>query len=643
MHDVHPGTTLGRYTLMRRVGDGPASERWLARDTDLERDVVLHLLPGDGPHTEAALDAARRASGITHPGLTRILDVDRDDRLAWVTEAWRSDDETLDDLARQGLPAEEVRRLTGEVALVLDAARTRGMHHLALTPGSVLVGHDGSVRVRGLGVDGALAGADEDDPRADSVDAASVVALAYAGLTGTWPLPGGSTLPPAPRDATGVLPPSKVAAGVPTDLDTICRETLADGAGPASPRDYASSITPWSSTRVIAHPVDDEEPETVEMPVRQERSTGALPAASAGPTAPVAPTGAVSPVSTDPTAAPDAQGTTTQTTESTGAGTDPTTASTSGPTTSEAVPSPEGTDGRPGAGRTAAATAASVAGALAGGGKVLGERLGRAAQSARERAEVAAADRRAQREAIRTSEAQDRVALGGAGTREEIEPPAPLLPAESGESPSPEQSRLVLAIMAGLVTVALVLGCLGTSRIGDNTDLGRIFGSDTQQTAVPTTDPSSTSTSDSGGGGAAEPIQVLSAIGYDPNGDQAEHNSEAQRVYDNDLTTSWTTEGYVSPNFGNKGGVGLVLDLGQSQDVSSAQLQLPTPVTVQVFVGDEPGITGVELGKSEGESGAVTISRRTPATGQYVTVWFTTTAPGDDGTHRAELAEVVLR
>lgn len=80
MHGVHPGTTLGRYTLSRRVEARPTSERWLARDADLARDVVLHILPADHEHAEAALDAARRASGIGHPGLVRVLDVDADGR-----------------------------------------------------------------------------------------------------------------------------------------------------------------------------------------------------------------------------------------------------------------------------------------------------------------------------------------------------------------------------------------------------------------------------------------------------------------------------------------------------------------------------------------------------------------------------------
>ena len=629
MHGVHPGTTLGRYVLGRRVEQRPTSERWLARDTDLERDVVLHIVPADGAHTEATLDAARRASGIGHPGLTRVLDVDTDGTLAWITEAYRHDDRPLSTLIGTGLPAEEIRRITGEVALVLEAARARGLHHLALVPESVLVGDDGSVRVRGLAADAALAGIDEDDHDGDAEDAAAVVALAYAGLTGSWPLDSRTSLPDAPRDATGVLPPSHLAVGVPSDLDTICRETLSDDAGPSSPGDYASSIAPWSRTPVTEEPAAG-------APAAEQPAAGDPAAAAAAPADAPDPAGTAD--------APDPAGT---------ADAPPPARDERRPDDTavipaerpvrdhEETPDEDRAGHRPAAAAAAAAAAATVAGTLSEGGKVLGERVGKVAQRTRERAEVVAADRRAQREAIRSSEARDRVSLGGAGSQDALEAPAPLLPPETGESPTPEQSRIVLAIMAGLVTLALILGCFGVTRIGSNTDLGAIFGSDTQQTAAPSPQPAPSAPADEGTTG--EPIQVLGAIGYDPDGDQTEHNSEAQRVYDNDLSTAWSSEGYNAPDFGNKRGVGLVLDLGQAQEIRSATLQLPSATTVQVFVGAEPGIDGSRIGESSGANGSVTITADQPTEGQYVTIWFTTTAQSSDGRHRASLAEVVLR
>src|SRR5699024_9008806 len=102
------------------------------------------------------------------------------------------------------------------------------------------------VKVRGLATTAALEGIETEGADADRDDATGVVALAYAGLTATWPLETPSRLAPARRGESGPLPPSRVAVGVPGDLDTICRETLGEGAGTDSPGDYAAQVAPWA-------------------------------------------------------------------------------------------------------------------------------------------------------------------------------------------------------------------------------------------------------------------------------------------------------------------------------------------------------------------------------------------------------------
>ena len=247
VHGVNPGTELGRYTVASRIEEIAGGERWTARDTTLDRDVTLLVMPTDGASTPAALDAARRAAGVEAAQLVRILDVDTEGDLSWVAEESLADARTYAEaIGTDGLPAEEVRRITGEIATGVEAARARGLHHLALTPDIVLLTHDGRVKVRGLATSAALAGTETEGEEADRDDARAIVALAYAGLTGTWPLPGSTSLPAAPTSDGAPTPPSHLAVAVPGDLDTICRETLGDDTGPDSPGDYAAQIAPWS-------------------------------------------------------------------------------------------------------------------------------------------------------------------------------------------------------------------------------------------------------------------------------------------------------------------------------------------------------------------------------------------------------------
>jgi len=251
---VGPGSLLGgRYLVQRRVAQHSRFERWAAADQTLDREVVLLCFDADGPTAAAALDAARRAAGVEDHRLVRVLDIGRDDAVAFVVEEpLRGARSMTAVLADGGLPAEEARRVVGESAAALETARARGLHHSVLTPRSVLRLEDGTVKVRGLATEAALVGADDVAPDADSrADTLALVALAYAALTGRWPLPGSNAgLEAAPRVSGGVAAPSQIAVGVPADLDLIARTTLNEDHGPATPGQLAEQIAPWSPTPV---------------------------------------------------------------------------------------------------------------------------------------------------------------------------------------------------------------------------------------------------------------------------------------------------------------------------------------------------------------------------------------------------------
>ena len=159
-------------------------------------------------------------------------------------------------------------------------------------------------------------------------------------------------------------------------------------------------------------------------------------------------------------------------------------------------------------------------------------------------------------------------------------------------------------------------------------------------TASPTTVTPSTSPNQ-----PSEALPILSATGFDPEGDGGERNSEAARVFDGNKSTSWSSEGYASPNLGGlKKGVGLRIDLGQSRKVSRALMVLPSASDVTVYVGDDRSSldNATELGSSAGRSGVVNITTDKPAQGQYVFVWFTKVSQVSDGRFRATLAEIAV-
>src|SRR6478609_2706276 len=251
---VGPGTSLGgRYALRTRLSHRSDLEHWSAHDTTLERDVAVTVFDDDHPHAAAVLDAARRAAGVEDSRLVRILDVGTASGVSWIIEESLATAESLATLLQQGpLPAEEARRIAGEAASALEKARQRGLHHLRLTPHAVLRTQDGTVKVTGTAIAASMDGYEEpDDVAATRADTVALVALAYAALTSRWPLAAVvHGVEPAPRVVGGVAAPSEIAAGVPGDLDALCRLTLNEDDGPLTPGDFAVQIAPWPSGTV---------------------------------------------------------------------------------------------------------------------------------------------------------------------------------------------------------------------------------------------------------------------------------------------------------------------------------------------------------------------------------------------------------
>ncbi|WP_432510218.1 protein kinase family protein [Kineococcus sp. SYSU DK001] len=242
---------------------GPTGPRdYAGRDLTLDRPVRVRVLEASDPRAEEFLDAARRAAMLSDPRIPRILDAGTDAPDGVPATVYVVEEAvvgaSLTELLRSGpLRPPAIRALVGEVATALDVAARRGLHHTRLTPDDVLLGPDGLVRVRGVGVEAAL---DPDPPAvsparaatlANRADAVALVALVYAGLVARWPELEGLAphpgLPPAPAAEGRPLPPKDVRPDVPNDLDTLCVVTFGPHEdGPRDPAELALQLAPWS-------------------------------------------------------------------------------------------------------------------------------------------------------------------------------------------------------------------------------------------------------------------------------------------------------------------------------------------------------------------------------------------------------------
>jgi eukaryotic-like serine/threonine-protein kinase len=156
---------VGRYRLFRRIGSGAMGVVWEGHDERLNRPVavkklLLHpdLLPRKAADAVArCLREGRIAARLNHPNAIAVFDVvDEDDVPCLVMEYLPSRSLAMV-MAEEGtLPPVEAAGIGAQVATALTAAHAAGIVHRDITPGNVLIGEDGSVKITDFGISRAI-------------------------------------------------------------------------------------------------------------------------------------------------------------------------------------------------------------------------------------------------------------------------------------------------------------------------------------------------------------------------------------------------------------------------------------------------------------------------------------------------------
>jgi serine/threonine protein kinase len=621
-HSIRPGEVLaGRYRLVDLLTESEGGLFWRAHDRVLERHVALHVIDAEDERAPGLLEAARRSAMVLDQRILRVLDAETRDGLCYVVNEWGSGI-SLDILVAGSGPLGPRRSawLVGEVADSIARAHAAGVAHGRLNPENVLIDRAGEIRIIGFCVEAALHGLPPDREQIDVIDLAG---LLYCALTTKWAGASGSSVAPAPTHHGRVLQPRRVRAGVPRPLDVLCDDVLHRHAPTNSHADVTTargiatylaefvgdptgmqsallaSVPKLRPDELVVLPQVPEIPvrdtsdlipqvpaEEPEEPAEREEEEEEEPEPEATPRPPEdLPTEAGMPIFGDDE----------DEVEWFQARKTPPPP----PPPFEEPPerplfAPEPEDGRPVRRSRVPATSA------AGGKPPHGPEYWPWENST------------------------------GRGTGN--------LPAITDEEVVPGRNwfRLALGIAAGVVLLLAVVVAFNLGR--GKTVLGQ-EPEDDEPTRSPQTEQATPS---------AEPLTGLTAIDFDPQGDPPEEDPEgAPLAVDGDPATAWTTSSY-NEQFGPLGlktGVGLVIDLSDTRDVSSVDLTLGgAPTDVSLYVTEDPptGVADLTPVASEtADSEELEVALERPATGRYVVVWLTSLPPSD-GKFRGSVAEVVV-
>lgn len=150
------GSRLGHYEIAALIGEGGMGQVYRARDTRLDRDVAIKILPNEFASDPDRLDRfqreARAVAALNHPNIVTLYSVEEVDGTHFLTMEL-VEGATLDALLTdEGLPVEQFLELATPLADAVAAAHARGVTHRDLKPQNVMLASDGRVKVLDFGL-----------------------------------------------------------------------------------------------------------------------------------------------------------------------------------------------------------------------------------------------------------------------------------------------------------------------------------------------------------------------------------------------------------------------------------------------------------------------------------------------------------
>jgi eukaryotic-like serine/threonine-protein kinase len=261
--ELAPGSFIGKYVVVRKIGEGGMAEIYLATHKGpegFERELCIkrirEFLSNDPHFVEMFVAEARIAANLSHPNIVQVFDFDRTWDAYYIAMEFVNG-KSLSDIRHrarekmQPIPPLLAAHITHEVAKGLAHAHglrnqlaPTGVVHRDVTPHNVLISYSGDVKLTDFGIakmgsrastSGSIKGkfaymspeqarGEEVDPRTD-VFALGIVL--WEMLTGGRLFEGdGDTKIIKAVQEAAIVPPTRLNTDVPDDLSDLVMQAL---------------------------------------------------------------------------------------------------------------------------------------------------------------------------------------------------------------------------------------------------------------------------------------------------------------------------------------------------------------------------------------------------------------------------------
>ena len=152
---MHPAA-IGPFKIERELGRGGMGEVYLARDTRLDRQVAIKVLPAhlaqDPDRLARFQREAKVLASLNHPGIGAIYGLEEVGGHQYLILEFVEGETLADRLVSGAIPVEEALSIARQIAEALEVAHEKGVIHRDLKPANVMVTPDGVVKVLDFGL-----------------------------------------------------------------------------------------------------------------------------------------------------------------------------------------------------------------------------------------------------------------------------------------------------------------------------------------------------------------------------------------------------------------------------------------------------------------------------------------------------------